>query len=128
MSSWVTRQMREVMAGGPAAGDDFFRIKVTGAVGSKWCNVTPAQLQAVLLALTEPGDAPPCEHPLTGFYVMEDGYSRTWNTRIDVDEKVIHAFFNGTEDWSDDGSGEYLVCGECAQMRPIPDDYEIDWS
>jgi hypothetical protein len=128
MSEWAGKQVREVLDGGlTVPGDNFFRMKVTGRLESKWFNLTPAQMQAIATVLTQPGDLPPCEHPLTSFQVIEEGYVRTWDTRIDEDEKVIHAFFSGTEDWSDEGTGEFLVCTECAQMRPIPPDYEIDW-
>jgi hypothetical protein len=36
---------------GPAPGEDFYRVRVSGADHSLWCNVTPEQLAAMLAAL-----------------------------------------------------------------------------
>jgi hypothetical protein len=128
VSEWAARQVREVLDGGPAEGDTFFRVKVMGRVESKWVNVTFGELHAIAAALTAPGDTPPCEHDLEEFSLVEDGYQRQWYTEIDEDEKVIHASYHGASDWSDEGDGgEYLQCGICAKTRPVPDDYEINW-
>lgn len=115
----ITRGTLQDWVGRPLTDDEVERIftalphsSVPEAIATIAANLTPQ---------------PPCDHPLSEFQVIEDGYTRTWDTEIDEDEKVIHAHFTGTEDWSDEGSGEYLVCGICARMRSIPDDYEIDW-
>lgn len=67
---------------------------------------------------------PKCKHT---WMVTEDGYSRCWGTRVDKKAKVITATFDGTSDFSEEGSGEYLQCTECAHVKLIPADYEVDW-
>ena len=56
--------------------------------------------------------------------LSEDGYSRSWSTNIDDQDKVITA---GDDMFGDEGTGEYLECLYCLHKMAIPDDYTIDW-
>lgn len=67
-----------------------------------------------------------CEHD---WKVEEQGYIRTWHTEIDPQSKVIVAYFNGSEDWSDEGDGILrLVCSTCLETQNIPEDWEVNFS
>lgn len=51
----------------------------------------------------------------------EDGYGRTWATVVEGDK--ITAYFQGSEDWSEDGDGDiYLNCGGCGARRDVDED------
>lgn len=70
----------------------------------------------------------PCEHGLDSLRMTEDGYTRTWHTQIDEEEKTIRAAFNGSEDFGAEGDGhEYLQCRVCLARVEVPGDYEIKW-
>lgn len=119
-------QIRQVLAAGPAQGEDFFRIKVTGATSSHWFNISPFMLDriAAAVAVTE---VPPCEHPLQDFQLIEEGYVRGWRTYFNEDEHVIDATSDGWGDFSDDGDGSYLQCTVCGHVKDVPESYEINY-
>ncbi|WP_353707276.1 hypothetical protein ABRQ22_14825 [Cellulosimicrobium sp. ES-005] len=51
----------------------------------------------------------------------EDGYGRTWATVVEGDK--ITAYFQGSEDWSEDGDGDlHLFCGGCMARRDVNED------
>ena len=66
-----------------------------------------------------------CEHD---WELTEDGYSRRWSTTIDEDAKTVTAVYTGSEDWSDDGDGEYLRCLACGDRKPLPEGFEVVWA
>ena len=69
-----------------------------------------------------------CDHGIEDFSLVEDGYQRQWNTRLDTSRQVLIAEYTGVSDFTDDGDGNYfLQCGVCLSRREVPDDYEIDW-
>jgi hypothetical protein len=49
--SYLIDNLREIAARGPYPGEDFFRMKVTGDGETKWCNVTPEKLAAIIETL-----------------------------------------------------------------------------
>lgn len=60
--------------------------------------------------------------------LTESGYVRTWVTEVDEEAKTIRACYGGSEDFSDEGSGdEHLECLGCGDTKPIPDDWEVDY-
>lgn len=65
-----------------------------------------------------------CPH---SWVLIEEGYSRTWSTYVDDENKTIRAVFNGTADFSEEGSGEYLQCDNCGHVKLVPGDYEVEW-
>lgn len=62
--------------------------------------------------------------------LTEDDYQRTWSTQVTLDDHGVvtdvHATYEGSESWSDDGDGfVYLECTACGARLPIPDDADI---
>jgi hypothetical protein len=76
-----------------------------------------------------------CPHD---WVLTEDGYTRTWGTRIEKREEVIDghledvtyiiASFDGTSDWTEEGEGEYLLCSNCGAIKNVPAKWEIEWT
>jgi hypothetical protein len=59
--------------------------------------------------------------------LKEDGYSRSWNTEIEEDGRIV-AYYGGTEDWSESGDGEmYLECLQCGKTKLVDDESLIDY-
>jgi hypothetical protein len=80
--------------------------------------------------------AQPLDTPCGGTYadehhwqLQEAGYLRTWGTEVDPADRTVRAFYSGTEDWSEDGTGELLACTNdgCGQERAVPDGWQIDY-
>lgn len=46
--TYASRMLREIRDAGTQPDEDFFRMKVTGNGETKWFNVTPAQLDALI--------------------------------------------------------------------------------
>lgn len=66
-----------------------------------------------------------CEHT---WRLVETGYVRSWHTEIDENEKVICAFYCGSEDFSEEGAGDdHLQCSLCLDTKSIPNDWEVDF-
>ncbi|UJD21185.1 hypothetical protein SEA_SORORFAGO_88 [Mycobacterium phage SororFago] len=59
--------------------------------------------------------------------LTEEGYVRTWSTEVDPEKKTIRAYWGGSEDFSDEGSGEYLQCITCGVKQDVPEGWEIDY-
>ncbi|QZE10982.1 hypothetical protein SEA_AGAPE74_83 [Mycobacterium phage Agape74] len=59
--------------------------------------------------------------------LTEEGYVRTWSTEVDPETKTIRAYWGGSEDFSDDGDGEYLQCISCGAKQDVPEGWEIDY-
>lgn len=51
MSSYAAKQVRHIVAAGPAPGESFFRLKVTGNGESTWVNVSREELEAIAAVL-----------------------------------------------------------------------------
>lgn len=67
-----------------------------------------------------------CEH---SWQLTETGYVRTWSTVIDEQSKTIRADYSGSEDFSEGGNGDdHLQCSPCLITKPIPDDWEVDFT
>lgn len=59
-----------------------------------------------------------CQHD---WVLAEDGYTRTWSTKI-ADDGTILAAFGGAYDWSEDGDGKmYLLCRTCTTRGEVGD-------
>lgn len=57
----------------------------------------------------------------------EDGYSRSWSA--EVRGRKLIARYGGSEDFSDDGDGEYRVtCARYLHESTLPDNVDIKWS
>lgn len=54
MSGYERQMLREQLERGPDPGEDFFRLKVTGRGETKWLNVSPAILTALIEAIPFP--------------------------------------------------------------------------
>ena len=46
-------EMERMLSHGPAIGEDFFRMQVTGAGSSRWINITPEELGKIAAILGE---------------------------------------------------------------------------
>lgn len=62
--------------------------------------------------------------------LTEDGYQRTWNTRVTLDEAgvvtEVWATYIGSESWSSEGDGDvYVECVACGARLPIPEDLDV---
>jgi len=62
--------------------------------------------------------------------LTEDGYQRTWNTQVTLDEQdaitEVWATYIGSESWSDEGDGDvYLECVACGARRSIPEGLDV---
>lgn len=62
--------------------------------------------------------------------LTEDGYQRTWNTRVTLDEAgvvtEVWATYIGSESWTGEGDGDvYLECVACGARLPIPDGLDV---
>ncbi|ANA86848.1 hypothetical protein BH772_gp037 [Gordonia phage Bachita] len=66
-----------------------------------------------------------CEHD---WMLTEDGYRRCWSTEVDPDTNTITATSNGSDDFSEEGSGEYLLCLNCGNRLEVPTNFTIDWN
>jgi hypothetical protein len=51
VESYEAKELRKQLVRGPYAGEDFFRLKVTGNGESRWINVTREQLDAIATVL-----------------------------------------------------------------------------
>lgn len=61
MSDHARAEMLAQLARGTAAGEDFYRLQVSGEGRTKHVNITPAELAGIAEVLTETGDLPvPC--------------------------------------------------------------------
>lgn len=91
------------------------------------------RLADALAGLADLLDPPPtkeqqaCDHPRDQLQLREDGYTRDWGTTIDDEEQMIHASYTGSEDFGEEGTGEYLHCHKCGAQLPVPEGYEINW-
>jgi hypothetical protein len=69
-----------------------------------------------------------CAHDDEDLVLTEDGYTRTWSTRIERDASVIEATHTGSDNWTEEGDGQqYLECVECGAHLPVPEGFEIIW-
>lgn len=57
MSSYHATEVHRVIESGPATGDDFFRLRVSGAETSKHLNVSAEQLRRIAAILGEESPA-----------------------------------------------------------------------
>lgn len=79
-------------------------------------------IKAMQAAYRDKASAPaPCEHD---WVLTEDGYNRTWNTEIITDDDGVETVIATESDYSGDGDGEYLLCGDCGVTREAP---KIRW-
>ena len=44
---YAAREIEKLTERGPSAGEDFYRLKMTGTGETRWVNVTPAQADAI---------------------------------------------------------------------------------
>ena len=51
--SYATSELRRLLDKGPALGEDFFRVKVSGSYATNWLNVTEEQLELITVALEQ---------------------------------------------------------------------------
>jgi hypothetical protein len=79
---------------------------------------------AAIKALRKATGLGKCEHD---WQLTEDGYSRTWRTKMHQDSKVIEASFNGSSDFSEQGEGEYLECLKCGRYKLVPGDWDVSY-
>jgi hypothetical protein len=49
--NYKQRELTRVLDAGPAEGETFFRLKVSGKESTKYLNLTPAQLKALIEAV-----------------------------------------------------------------------------
>lgn len=50
-TNYAANELREQLARGPHAGEDFFRLNVSGNGRSNWVNITPEQLAGIVAVL-----------------------------------------------------------------------------
>lgn len=65
-----------------------------------------------------------CPH---SWLLVEDEYSRSWGTHVDEENKTIRATSGGWSDYSEEGTGSYLICTNCDHEKPVPEDWEVDY-
>jgi hypothetical protein len=66
-----------------------------------------------------------CDH---NWRLTETGYVRTWHTEFDDESRTVIAYYNGSEDFSDEGAGDdHLQCSTCLETKPLPEGWEIDY-
>jgi hypothetical protein len=76
----------------------------------------------------------PCQGSEDGkheWVLVEDGYGRSWHTTLSTDQDGtitgIRALFSGSEDFTPEGEGEYLLCDGCRARMDVPDDVDVDY-
>jgi hypothetical protein len=100
VSDYQRDQVQDVLRGGPAPGDDFFRMKVSGLEQSNWFNLTREQLEQIQRIVT--GTPPKLEiltvrdpDSATDVYMWVDGEQSVHYESDDVDPGAGHQI----EDW-----------------------------
>lgn len=55
METYAAKEMRRQLERGPALGEEFFRLKVTGHGETRWVNIIPEELSAIAEVLDREG-------------------------------------------------------------------------
>lgn len=90
--TYAATEIQGLLKRGPHAGEDFFRMKVTGNGETRWVNITPAQLASIGAVLNDQDEA-------------QKVYVAVWHTEGGLEAQAYHTEAAAQRDFPEESVG-----------------------